>query len=51
MKDKTIIKKNTAINIVITQEDKDRLQIIANKNTDGNITKLIKLFANGKEIK
>ena len=31
-------------------QQKERLQLLANKNTNGNISALIKLLADGKEI-
>lgn len=34
-----------------SDEQKRKLQILANKNTDGNISALIKMLADGKEIK
>lgn len=40
----------TAIHLKVSEKQKDNLQTMANKNTNGNITSLIKLFADGEKI-
>lgn len=41
----------SAINIRISKSDKEKIQALADKNSNGRITKLIKMLANGTEIK
>ena len=43
--------KLSRIEIKLTSGQKRSIQDLANKNTDGNISALIKMLADGKEIK
>ena len=45
------LKMPVQVNIKLNDlQQKERLQLLANKNTNGNISALIKLLADGKEI-
>ena len=39
--------KMVAIHLKLSEAEKEKLQVMANNQTNGNITSLIKLFANG----
>ena len=39
--------KMVAIHLKLSESEKEKLQVMANNQTNGNITSLIKLFANG----
>ena len=49
MEDKIKISKDkmVAIHLKLSEAEKEKLQVMANNQTNGNITSLIKLFANG----
>ncbi|MCJ8293411.1 MAG: hypothetical protein MJK15_03310 [Colwellia sp.] len=49
MEDKIKISKDkmVAIHLKLSESEKEKLQVMANNQTNGNITSLIKLFANG----
>ena len=49
LEDKIKISKDkmVAIHLKLSEAEKEKLQVMANNQTNGNITSLIKLFANG----
>lgn len=49
LEDKIKISKDkmVAIHLKLSESEKEKLQVMANNQTNGNITSLIKLFANG----
>ena len=46
-----LYEKKVAVNIKISVKEKRKLQDLANINTDGDVTALIKLLANGMDIR
>ena len=51
MEDSLSIVKMVQMNIKVSEKQKRKLQDLANLNTDGDLTALIKMLADGKEIK
>ena len=44
-------KEYKRLEVKLTEKQKERLQAKANKNSNGNLSELVRMLADGKEIK
>jgi hypothetical protein len=49
--DSDLLLKAVQVNVKLTFQQKRKLQNLANKNSDGDVTALIKMLINGSDIK